>query len=200
MTRAATCGSRNAERACCTFRVVLRVDGRNVRRFTSEQGLAGNDVVAVLEDREGNIWVATDGGVTRLSPSLVSLVNDVGAENGGIAVTRDGSTWIANDNRIVRFSNGRPMWFTQQEGLPGSRITALHADLTRNALGRRRRRPRAIHRRAFRMDAVRKRGRAQGHPGDGRPSTRRPMAFRPRMASDSDGIRAGWSRCGIRQS
>ena len=104
------------------------VDGRHARRFTSEQGLAGNDVVAVLEDREGNIWVATDGGVSRLSPSLVSLVNDVGAENGGIAVTRDGSTWIANDNRIVRFLNGRPMWFTQQEGLPGSRITALHAD------------------------------------------------------------------------
>ena len=104
------------------------VDGRNVRRFTSEQGLAGNDVVTVLEDREGNIWVATDGGVTRLAPSLVSLVDDVGAENGGIAVTRDGSTWIANDNRIVRFSNGRPVWFTQQEGLPGSRITALHAD------------------------------------------------------------------------
>lgn len=104
------------------------IDGRNVRRFTSEQGLAGNDVVAVLEDREGNIWVATDGGVSRLSPSLVSLVNDVGAENGGIAVTRDGSTWIANGNRIGRFSNGPPMWFTQQHGLPDSRITALHAD------------------------------------------------------------------------
>ena len=104
------------------------IDGRNVRRFTSEQGLAGNDVVAVLEDREGNIWVATDGGVSRLSPSLVSLVNNVGAENGGIAVTRDGSTWIANGNRIGRFSIGRPMWFTQQHGLPDSRITALHAD------------------------------------------------------------------------
>lgn len=104
------------------------IDRRNVRRFTSEQGLAGNDVVEVLEDREGNIWVATDGGVTRLSPSLVSLVNDVGAENGGITVARDGSTWIANGNRIGRFSNGRPIWFTEQNGLPGSRITALHAD------------------------------------------------------------------------
>ena len=103
------------------------IDG-HVRRLTSEQGLAGNDVVAVLEDREGNIWVATDGGVSRLSPSLVSLVSDVGAENGGIAVTSDGSTWIANDTRIVRLGGGQPVWFTQREGLPGRRITALHAD------------------------------------------------------------------------
>jgi signal transduction histidine kinase/ligand-binding sensor domain-containing protein len=104
------------------------IDRRNGHRFTSEQGLAGNDVVAVLEDREGNIWVATDGGVSRLSPSLVSLVSVAGAEDGGMAVTRDGSTWIASDNRIVRFLNGRPTWFTQQDGLSGTRLTALHAD------------------------------------------------------------------------
>ena len=106
-----------------------RVTGDSrIQRFTVENGLAGNDVSALLEDREGNIWVATDGGLTRLSPSLVSLVSDVTAENGGIAATPDGSVWIANDNRIVRVTDGHRTWFTQREGLPGTRITALHAD------------------------------------------------------------------------
>jgi signal transduction histidine kinase/ligand-binding sensor domain-containing protein len=100
----------------------------NVRRFTVEHGLAGNDVSALLEDREGNIWVATDGGLNRFSPSLVSLLSDVNAENGGIAVTPDGSVWIANEDRIVRSSNGHRTWFTERDGLPGTRITALHAD------------------------------------------------------------------------
>ena len=100
----------------------------SIRRFTVEHGLAGNDVSALLEDREGNIWVATDGGLSRFSPSLVSLLSDVSAENGGIAVTPDGSVWIANEDRIVRFANGRRTWFTAREGLPGTRITALHAD------------------------------------------------------------------------
>lgn len=103
-------------------------DPRGTRRFTIQQGLAGDDVATLLEDREGNIWVATDGGLTRLSPSMVSSLSDLGAVDGGMAETPDGDVWIASEARIVRFSRGRRTWYTPQDGLPGTRITALHTD------------------------------------------------------------------------
>ena len=33
--------------------------------YTTEDGLADNIVTAILEDREGNLWFGTPGGVTR---------------------------------------------------------------------------------------------------------------------------------------
>jgi len=38
---------------------------RVVERFTAAQGLSDQGVEAILEDREGNIWVGTDGGIDR---------------------------------------------------------------------------------------------------------------------------------------
>lgn len=103
-------------------------DPRGTRRFTIQQGLAGDDVATLLEDREGNIWLATDGGLTRLSRSMVAPLGDLGPVDGGMAVTPDGSVWIASEARIVHFSGGRRTWYTPQDGLPGTRITALHTD------------------------------------------------------------------------
>lgn len=103
-------------------------DRRTVHRFTVQHGLAGDDVSTILEDREGNIWGATDGGLTRLSPNTVSSVTDIGAATGGITVTQDGSIWVATAGRVVRFSGGRRTWYAQRDGLPGTQITALHTD------------------------------------------------------------------------
>ena len=36
-----------------------------IERFTHDQGLSGRIATGVLEDREGNIWVTTDGGLDR---------------------------------------------------------------------------------------------------------------------------------------
>ena len=47
--------------------------------FTAESGLSGNIIAALFEDREGNIWVSTAGGLDRFenSPSLLFLRNRV---------------------------------------------------------------------------------------------------------------------------
>ncbi len=40
-------------------------DGKSFKNFTTKQGLAGNEVTCIYEDKTGNIWFGTDGGVSR---------------------------------------------------------------------------------------------------------------------------------------
>ena len=43
------------------------VDGR-VDAYTRLDGLSGNTVTSLFEDREGNVWVATNDGLDRFRP------------------------------------------------------------------------------------------------------------------------------------
>lgn len=65
----------------------------DAERFTEKQGLTGNDAETVLEDREGNIWVGTDGGLDRFRyrnltlfsfPSGTSLFSLVAGDHGAV--------------------------------------------------------------------------------------------------------------------
>jgi len=42
--------------------------------LTTREGLASNWVNALLEDRDGNIWVATNDGLSLLAPRLLEGV------------------------------------------------------------------------------------------------------------------------------
>ena len=45
---------------------VSRYDGGTWATFTTDEGLAGNRVFSMFQDREGNLWFgSTDGGVSR---------------------------------------------------------------------------------------------------------------------------------------
>src|SRR5206468_1825111 len=45
--------------------VVAMYDGRELHRYSDEDGLAGGDVTAICEDRRGTIWVGTSSGLNR---------------------------------------------------------------------------------------------------------------------------------------
>ena len=68
-----------------------RFDGTSLRTFTAADGLATDLVLAVLADRQGNVWFWTDGGASRFdgvswqsyttadglaSNSVLSLIQD----------------------------------------------------------------------------------------------------------------------------
>ncbi|HEY5392727.1 MAG TPA: two-component regulator propeller domain-containing protein [Hanamia sp.] len=40
-------------------------DGKSFRNFTTKEGLAGNDVTCIYEDKAGNIWFGTGSGTSR---------------------------------------------------------------------------------------------------------------------------------------
>ena len=55
---------------------VYRFDGRDLRRFTTDDGLANNQVRTVLEDADGTIWFETASGISRLEGDTICTVDD----------------------------------------------------------------------------------------------------------------------------
>jgi signal transduction histidine kinase/ligand-binding sensor domain-containing protein len=76
--------------------VVVAQFGPEAEQFTEEDGLLSNVIWDVLEDREGNIWVATDRGLERFwEGSLVPYTTRGGLRPRGVFASRDSSVWIA---------------------------------------------------------------------------------------------------------
>jgi len=67
--------------------------------MTQRSGLSGGVVGAVLEDREGNIWVGTSGGLDKFRQGRVQgvrLPGDLDAVSLALAPADDGKVWLAD--------------------------------------------------------------------------------------------------------
>jgi signal transduction histidine kinase len=86
-------------------------------------GLSGPGVSAVLTDREGNVWVATDGGLDRFRRSkLVMAAPPVNTTNSAIAPATNGDIWMTSfQDGLLRFGAG-----TAQRFEIGKRATSLY--------------------------------------------------------------------------
>ena len=79
-----------------------------IQHFGQEQGLSDDRVTDGFEDREGNIWVATRGGLDRFRPgNLVPGPFPYGSEGQDLALVadQDGGLWAANLGQpLMRFT------------------------------------------------------------------------------------------------
>ena len=70
--------------------------GPEAEQFTEADGLLSNVIWDLLEDREGNIWVASDRGLERFREGiLVPYVTRGGRRPRGVFANRDSSVWIS---------------------------------------------------------------------------------------------------------
>ena len=77
--------------------------------FTSNQGLTNDYTSSVFQDREGNLWVGTKGGLDcfRQAP-VIPVAFPSGSYNFTLAVDRSGSVWVSSQFRPVgRIEDGR---------------------------------------------------------------------------------------------
>ncbi|WP_141100905.1 sensor histidine kinase [Roseateles aquatilis] len=75
------------------------------------QGLAGDQVMRIFQDREGTVWVGSNGGLDRFRGAAVDLV-DLPERSSGIALSTDadGALWIAaRDVLLKRPADGGPL-------------------------------------------------------------------------------------------
>jgi signal transduction histidine kinase/ligand-binding sensor domain-containing protein len=90
--------------------------------FTRADGLSGDVILSMFEDREGNIWVSSTGGLDRfreLSVSTVSAKQGLSSDaTQSLLATEDGSIWIAAHEGLTRWTNGQTAVFRKRNGLP----------------------------------------------------------------------------------
>jgi len=103
------------------YRGLLHVHQGRTDVFGQSDGLSGNDVSSLFEDREGNIWVATLDGLDRFRGLAVTTFSvKQGLSNAVVAsvlASRDGSVWLGTGGGgLNRWNNGQITTYDKREG------------------------------------------------------------------------------------
>ncbi|NOY63205.1 MAG: regulator [Gammaproteobacteria bacterium] len=88
---------------------VSRFDGKQWQSFSSEDGLAGDIVFSIAEDRQGALWFGTNKGLSRFDgTSWITLDRSnglLGESVYSVATTADGEIWAGTRSGVVRIGN-----------------------------------------------------------------------------------------------
>jgi PAS domain S-box-containing protein len=110
---------------------IYRIQGDKIDHFRSSDGLSGDAVTRLFEDREGNIWIATSRGIDTFHDlRVVSFSRRQGLsgdEVNSVLASRDGTVWIGNYNLDV-LRSGKIASILPGSGLPGFATTSLLED------------------------------------------------------------------------
>jgi signal transduction histidine kinase/ligand-binding sensor domain-containing protein len=111
--------------------LILRRSDGSLRYFDSSDGLPNNLVRVLWEDRKGNLWAGTDGGLSRLEGErFVSLAVEKGAPDWVKCLfeDREGNLWVGMNSGLNRFRDDRFTTYGRPEGLPSDSPLAVHQD------------------------------------------------------------------------
>jgi diguanylate cyclase (GGDEF)-like protein len=108
------------------------IDGRGLEIETlgDADGLPRPSILSLAEDREGNIWIGTTGGLVRLRDTRVrALTQREGLPPGTIRAVLEDSTgrvWVGSEGGgLCRVTPAPTQCFTRKEGLPHDNVYAL---------------------------------------------------------------------------
>src|SRR5579883_3265370 len=111
--------------------LLLRPDG-SLRRFTTKDGLPNVFILALCEDRSGNLWVGTYGGLSRLQGDrFVSPARDDKEDRDwvwSVFEDREGDLWVGANSALIRFRDDLFTMYGRPEGLPSDEPTVVHQD------------------------------------------------------------------------
>jgi len=100
--------------------------------FSRSDGLSGDNILSLFEDREHNIWVATYGGLDRfreLPVFTISSKQGLSSDAPGcVLAAKDGSVWVGGMHGLDRWKNGQVTTFRKTDGLPDGATLSLFED------------------------------------------------------------------------
>ncbi len=106
-----------------TTRGVFKLnDDKVAAYYTTKEGLAGDDVKIIHQDRQGTLWFGTYGGLTRLKDGQFASYTEADGLTGNHVRTiyedAEGTLWIGTyDNGLSRFRDGRFFNYRTEQGL-----------------------------------------------------------------------------------
>jgi signal transduction histidine kinase/ligand-binding sensor domain-containing protein len=102
--------------------------------YGSANGLSGNNICCLTEDREGNIWVATDRGLDMFRDTPVATFSTnqglVGSIVRSILALSNGSVWVADEDALDVIHAGGISAMGAGHGLPGQTVRGMFEDST----------------------------------------------------------------------
>jgi ligand-binding sensor domain-containing protein/signal transduction histidine kinase len=111
---------------------IARISDAGVVRYTMKQGLVSDFTRAFCEDRDGSLWIGSDGGLSRFHQGTFQNFK---TENGlaynsirALLLDRAGSLWVATDGGLSRFRAGAFVADPLLERFRGQKVWALHED------------------------------------------------------------------------
>ena len=120
----------NGELWVATDAGVVRWDGAKLTRAGIPDSLRGVQVLAMLADRDFNIWLGTNArGLLRLNAHGVSAfaMPEVGAIT-AIFEDREGSVWAGGGGGLIRLRDTPFIAYSQSEGLPAGGDSPVFVD------------------------------------------------------------------------
>jgi len=108
--------------------------------WTADDGLPQNSVYAMVQTRDGYLWIATLDGLARFDGVRFTIFNKSNSpgitNNRFVALFEDssGDLWAATEESgVVRFSNGRFSSYGEENGIPRS-VTWINGDTNGKAV------------------------------------------------------------------
>src|SRR5690349_10130929 len=103
--------------------------------WTTERGLPQNSVSAIVQTRDGYLWVGTYGGLARFD-GVKFTVLDTGNTPGlpsnrilSLYEDRAGGLWIGTDQAgLSRYFQGKFTTYTTKDGLPDNYVVSFSED------------------------------------------------------------------------
>lgn len=111
---------------------LFRIRGNVVDHFQHSDGLSGDSVLALFEDREGIVWTVTTNGIDSFRDPRIAIFSareGLGADAAaGVLASRDGTIWVANAGSLDHIKDGSISSIRATHGLPGHQVTYLLED------------------------------------------------------------------------
>lgn len=112
------------------FRVRPGAEGSSPERFSRSEGLSDDNVWSLFEDREHNLWVATQDGLNCIRDGAVATLSQRESGNHdaeALAAGQDETVWGATSAGVHRVDSAHTEWL-----LEGVRSSALFTDRDNN--------------------------------------------------------------------
>ena len=115
-----------------SFGLLTRSPSGDLRRYTVKDGLPDNYIRSVWEDRDGNLWAGTDGGLARLENGRF-VSSPLGSSNERewvrcIYEDTEGNLWVGMNSGLNRLRNDLFSMYGESEGLPSDEPTTVYQD------------------------------------------------------------------------